>query len=173
MSNEIDIYAMPASELNSFLAEQRENGFVSLSQKKRLFALEFIQSGSYLEAATAAEIEAPQAKRWLKDPLVSAFINYLNQQKEHYSLIDASFVEVQYLTLFTKLIGEEEVPLVDKDGIAYSAKKFHSSDAVACLRDLAKVSGHFKEDPAVRVQVEGLLTEEQRAILNQKLDEHF
>ena len=172
MSNASNNYGMTQDELRSFLADQRENGFLALGQDKRLFALNFVETGSYAMASEAAMVVKDTGRRWLRDPLVSAFIAYLNQQKEHYSLIDASFVESQYLVLLAKLLGEEEVPMVNKDGAQFSAKKFHSSEAVAALRDMAKISGHYKEDSTVNVHVTNL-TDDQRRILNEKLDANY
>ena len=173
MSTDIKPSDMRPADLKSFLAEERENGFLSLTQAQRNFAIEFTKCASHLEAADHAEIPRDKALRTLRDPLVACFINYLNQQKEHYSLIDASFIEVQYLGLLSKLMGEEEVPMLDKEGTPMKRKVFHSSEAVALLRDMAKISGHYKDDPSVVVNVAAQLTEEQQALLNKALDERY
>lgn len=173
MADNSNPYGMASGELSKFLAEQRENGFLDLDQNKRLFALEFVQTGSYVESAAKAGVASDTGRRWLKDPLVSCFINYLNQQKEHYSLIDASFVESQYLGLFAKLVGEEEVDIVDKDGLAIRRKKFHASEAVAALRDMAKISGHYKEDVSLNMKLTADLSEDQKQILDKLLDGKF
>lgn len=173
MANDLSSYGMTADEQRLYLEEQRQNGFLDLPQDKRAFALEFVQSGSYVEASNAVGIQTGTGRRWLRDPLVASFIQYLNQQKEHYSLIDAGFIETQYLVLLGKLLGEEAVPMADKEGVVFQAKKFHASEAVSCLRDLAKISGHYKEEGStVNVQVTNL-TEEQRRILNEKLDANY
>ena len=164
---------MSPSELNSYLHEQRENGFTGLSQQKRLFALRFIEACSYVEAAEAADITPETGRRWLRDPLVSCFINYLNQQKEHYSLIDAGFIETQYLRLFAKLTGEEAVPFVNREGIESQVKRFDGAGAVAALRDMAKISGHYKEDPKVKVEIGTVLSEEQKKMLDDMLESNY
>lgn len=173
MSSEIKPSEMNPADLKQFLVDERENGFLSLAQDKRIFALEFVKGATYLEAADAAGIHRNVAARVLRDPLTACFINYLNQQKEHYSLIDASFIEVTYLQLLSKLMGEEKVPMLDKEGSAMERKVFHSSEAVACLRDMAKISGHYKDDPSIIVAVQTKLTEEQQAILDKALDERY
>lgn len=173
MTDASNIYGMTADEQRLFLAEQRENGFLALDQSKRAFALEFIQSGSIAESAAVAGVTPTTGRRWAKDPLVSAFINYLNQQKEHYSLIDSSFIETQYLGLLGKLLGEEPVAMVSKDGAAFEARRFDGAAAVSCLRDLAKITGLYREEgTTVNVQVTNL-TEEQRRMLNEKLDASY
>lgn len=173
MASDSTIYGMTAEELRLFLSEERENGFQRLEQKKRAFALDFIQSGSAPRSAGAVGISTETGRRWLKDPHVAAFIHYLNQQQEHYSLINASFIETQYLGLLGKLLGEEPVAMVDKDGAAFTAKKFDGSSAVSCLRDLAKISGHYKEEGStINVQVT-TLTEAQQKFLDEKLNSEY
>lgn len=171
MAESSNIYGMRSQELNAYLAEQRENGFLGLAQDKRLFGLTFVETGSYIQASDKAQVSRETGKRWLTDPLVSCFINYLNQQKEHYSLIDASFVESQYLSLFAKLMGEDEVDMVDKEGFPMSRKKFHASEAVAALRDMAKISGHYKEDNSLNIKITSDLTEDQKRLLDKALDD--
>src|SRR5690554_4796786 len=173
MSAASNLYGMSSSELSVFLAEQRENGFQALPQDKRLFGLTFVETGSYVQASEAAGVQRETGKRWLRDPLVSCFINYLNQRKEHYSLIDASFVESQYLALFAKLVGEDEVEIIDKDGNQLSRRKFHASEAVAALRDMAKISGHYKEDNSISIKIEAALSEEQKKLLDKALDDQY
>ena len=173
MASASNIYGMTADEQRSFLAEERESGFIRLEQPKRMFALEFVATGSIAEACKAGGIKSDAGRRWLRDPHIAAFIHYLNQQQEHYSLINASFIETQYLSLLGKLLGEEEVALVDKDGAQFRAKKFDGSGAVAALRDLAKISGHYKEDgTTVNVQVT-TLTDAQKKFLDEKLNREY
>ena len=173
MASAFNIYGMTADEQRSFLAEERENGFRNLEQSKRAFALEFVATGSLTEAAAAGGIQPAAARRWVRDPHIAAFIHYLNQQQEHYSLINAGFIETQYLSLLSKLLGEEEVALVDKDGAQYRAKKFDGAGAVSCLRDLAKISGHYKEDGNnITVQVT-TLTDAQKKFLDEKLNNEY
>ncbi|MNO38270.1 hypothetical protein D3C76_283710 [compost metagenome] len=173
MSSDTKPSDLTPSDLKQLLVDNRENGFLSLNQAQRVFGLEFAKGATYLEAADTAGIHRSQAARTLRDPLVACFINYLNQQKEHYSLIDASFIEVTYLTLLSKLMGEEEVPMLDKEGAPMSRKVFHSSEAVALLRDMAKISGHYKDDPSIIVNVQTKLTEEQQLLLDKVLDERY
>lgn len=174
MTDASDSYGMTPEERKIYLAQQRENGFQDLDQKKRLFVLNFIETGSYTQAASAAKVGSDTGKRWLRDPLVQAFKRYLNEQQEHYSLIDAGFVETQYLQLFAKLTGEEAVAMVDKDGRSFEAKQFQGAAAVSCLKDLAKISGHYKEDGSVvNVQVNTALTDAQRKLLDEQLNNAF
>lgn len=132
-------------DLKKFLEKNRQNGFLDLQDQHKQFAQEFLRCYSHLQAADAAQIPRSIAMRVLNDPLVQCFLTYLREKKETYTLIDTAFVESQYLSLYGKLIGEEEVPMVDKDGVCFQGKKFHASEAVSALRDMAKSTKFFKE----------------------------
>lgn len=179
MSEISALYDENPEGLKAWLETNRLNGFSDLSQAERLLALEYVKTGDRFEAAKAAGIAPNRILRTLRDPLVQEFIKYLNDQRQHYSLIDASFVEVQYLSLYGKLIGEEEVPIVDKDGFVLMRHKFHASESVAALRDIAKMSGVYKEEQsAVNVNI-GLggqtvkLTPEQQAAFDEVLNDRY
>lgn len=178
MNSISDLYSGNPEGLKSWLETNRLNGFSDLPQKERLFALEFVKSGDRFEAAKRAGIASNQTLRTLREPLVQEFIQYLNAQKQHYSLIDASFIEVQYLTLYGRLMGEEEVAVLDKEGFVQMRHKFHGSESVAVLRDMAKMAGVYKDDPAVNVNINGApavkaLTADQQDTLDRVLDDKF
>lgn len=165
---------MTPEQLRSFLAEERENGFLHLDQDGRLFAIEFTRCGSVPEAADAVKISRERAKRMIRDPLVRNFINYLNQQKEHYSLIDASFIETQYLELLAMVLGKEDVAMVNKDGMTFTARAFDGNVARGVLQDLAKISGNFKDDPSVVINQNNVnLSDSQKAALDKLLDADY
>lgn len=172
MSGSYDTYGMAPQEFANFLTEQRQNGYSALSQRDRQFALEFIQTGSYVAAAKAVGVSSQTGARLLKDPLVSSFVNHLNQRKEHYSLIDASFIETQYLVLFAKLSGEEPVDFIDKDGCQQTGRKFDGPAAVSALRDMAKISGNYREDGTLQVSlIAADLTDDQKKLLGAAIDD--
>lgn len=180
MSNVSSLYEQNLDGLKDLLASNRLNGFADLPAKHRLFALEYFKEPNHYKAAEAADIGRASAIRTLRDPLVQEFLKYLREKQEHYTLIDKSFIEVQYLTLYGKLLGEDEVPMVDKDGCAFKAKKFHASEAVSALRDMAKSVEFFKDEGAkvnVSVGVNNFatvdLTDEQKAILDAALNEQY
>lgn len=173
MSDDYSMYGMNPDECATYLTEQRQNGFTALSQRDRRFALDFIQSGSYVEASKAAGVSTAVGRRLMRNPLVSAFISYLNQRQEHYSLIDAGFIETQYLSLFAKLIGEDDIPMVDKEGGQFQGKKFDGPAAVSALRDMAKISGHYKEESNLTVEMSAKLTDDQRALLDKLTESKF
>jgi phage terminase small subunit len=153
----------------------RLNGFADLTAQQRLFALEYHKEPNHLTAADAAGIGRTAAMRTFRDPLVQEFLKHLREKQEHYTLIDKGFIEVQYLSLYGKLIGEEDVAFVDKEGDTQMVRKFHASEAVSLLRDMAKTIGVLKEEGAnVTFNMNNVnLTDEQKSILDAALDAKF
>lgn len=180
MSSVTSLYEQNLNGLKEHLESNRLNGFADLPANHRIFALEYFKEPDRFKAAEVAGIAKSGALRVLRDPLVQEFLKYLRDKQEHYTLIDKGFIEVQYLNLFGKLIGEEDVQMVDKDGVAFTAKKFHASEAVSALRDMAKSINFFgDESPKLSVNV-GVnnfanveLTDEQKAILDAALDAKY
>lgn len=167
--------------LEQFLESNRLNGFMDLDLKARSFILEYVQTHNRNAAAQAVDISKDQGTRILQDPLGREFLKYVQGKRQHYSLVNAAFIEIQQLDLLTKLLGEEEVPMVDKDGRPYQAKKFHSSEAVALLRDMSKSAGLIDD---TRIKINNVnntsssatnveLTDDQKKILDQVLDGKF
>ena len=146
---------MKQEDYELWLKTQVDSGFPELSLAARQFAIEMIECRDHLLAADLAQIPRNQAMKMWRHPLVQAFMAYLNEKRTNYSLIDSSFIEVQYLSLFNKLMGNEEVPMVDKDGTAISRKKFHASEAVAALGAMAKAVDFFGDSKPIRLEHTG------------------
>lgn len=130
------------------VAKAREEGFTCLTPIERQFALEFVVSGSTLKAlATQFEIPLPNLTRMYNDPVVRAFIADLQAEVLQHKLINEQWVESQIMKIWPQLIGEETVPMVDKSGAAFNAKKFHSTEVTSLLKhfggnqDQKKVGG--------------------------------
>lgn len=113
----------------------REEGFTCLTPIERQFALEFVVSGSTLKAL-AAQFEMPlsNATKIYNDPVVRAFMADLQAEVLQHKLINEAWVEGQIMKIWPQLIGEEPVPLVDKSGAAFQARKFHSTEVTSLLK---------------------------------------
>jgi hypothetical protein len=149
-----------------------------LCTQHKHFCYEYITTYNIYEAADAASIARTVARRTFQKPLVQEFIQYLNAEKQHYSLISAAFIESQYLSLYGRLLGEEQINTLDKDGNEISVLKFHGPEAVSALRDMARSTGFYKEEPKTAVNVhvslnDVKLTNDQKAVLDAALDASY
>ena len=113
----------------------REEGFICLTPVERQFALEFVVSGCTLQAL-ARQFEMPLSTmmKMYNDPVVRAFMADLQAEVLQHKLINEQWVEGQIMKIWPQLIGEEAVPLVDKSGAAFNAKKFHSTEVTSLLK---------------------------------------
>ena len=131
------------SDLEHLIARNRESGWVDLSEREKAFAVEYTTNG-FKHKAAAESVGLSDGLRQLRKPLVGAFIAFLQESSLNAKMITQSFVEQKYLELLPKLMGEEEIPMVDlKTGETFHAKKLHSAEVVSVLRDLGKSSGYI------------------------------
>jgi len=113
----------------------REGGFVVLTPMERQFGMEFVVTGSTLDAlAKQFKLPMTDIRRMYNYPVVRAFISDLQAEVLQHKLVNEQWVEGQILKIWPQLLGEEPVPLVDKSGNAFSAKKFHSTEVTSILK---------------------------------------
>ena len=145
--------------VNKDLVERnRLSDWEDLSPEQRAFAYEYLQNGyNHREAAKVAGYKPDNGYRMLRHPLIASFILKLQEEAYDQSLLTKQFVEAQYLEILPKLKGQEDVPMITGQGEEILAKKFHSAETVAVLRDLSKISGMQVEEKqnrnAVNVQI--------------------
>jgi len=131
----------------------REDGFVCLTPLERQFALEFVVSGCTLKAlATQFDIPLRDITKMYNDPVVRGFIADLQAEVLQHKLINEQWVESQIMKIWPQLMGEETVPLVDKSGAAFNAKKFHATEVTSLLKHFGGNSDQ-KHAGGVHVQI--------------------
>lgn len=115
--------------------QAREQGFTCLNPTERQFGIDFVVcGGSLLEIAKHMNIAIREAKAMFNDPIVRGFIADLQAEVLQHRLVNEQWVEGQILEHWPKLTGEEPVPLIDKNGDAYLARKYHSTEIVSILK---------------------------------------
>ena len=129
------------------IERNRDSGWPDLPDQRKGFGYIYLSNGyNHREAAKKVGFSKNSGMKILREPLVSAFIQYLQEKHFTTSIITKQFVEDQYLQILPYLKGEEEIPIVNGQGGTANVKKFHASELTAVLRDLSKVTGYQKED---------------------------
>ena len=136
---------MNSEDLNKQIADNRANGWPDLTEAQKLFGMAYVESYVINTSAMSAGVSAVEAGKWLRDPLMLEFINELQSHLNNRSVITKDFINLQWLKLMPKLMGEEEVPIFDK-GVTVMEKKFHSSEAVSLLKELSKSTDFYEVD---------------------------
>ena len=173
MADPIDTLALKENSLE-LIERNRETNWADLPDQKKAFAYEYVVNGyKHGNAAETVGLARSGGLRVLRDPLVSAFIQHLQEKHFTTSIITKQFVEDQYLQILPFLKGEEEIPIVNGQGIEGMAKKFHASELTGVLRDLSKVTGYQKEDESnkniTNIQINlGAVVSDPEKIINER-----
>lgn len=123
----------------------RENAWADFDPKKRMFAYYYLEDYNHRRAAERAGFPPQKGLALSREPLVAALIADLQEQMQLRTTINADFIRTKWLELLPKLMGEEEVAMVDKEGLQFAAKKFHSADATRALVELGKSTKFYAD----------------------------
>lgn len=145
VADDCQILSQDKESVDASIARNKREDWPDLTPEKRAFALVYVVNYSHRDAAISVGLPANRGINLIRDPLVAAFIKDIQDKDLIPNLITEDFVRTHMVNLLPKLLGEEEVSLIDKEGEEFSAKKFHAADAVSLLKELAK-STKFYED---------------------------
>lgn len=131
-------------EYNAIIERNKKSDWADLEPRERAFAYSYLADYNHRRAAQSINLSADHGIRILRRPLVSAFIQFLQERSHIANTITDDFVRTQMVNLLPKLLGQEPVPLVDKDGGEFDALKFHPSESVNLLREMAKSTKFYE-----------------------------
>lgn len=135
------------SSVKEEIEKHRIQGWVELDHERLLFASTYISSGyCHIEAANELEISKNQARKFLNDPLVRAYLRDYSENISETSHITVDFLRVKLMDLIPKLEGKEKVSIfVPQMAASVEACKFHPAELLRALDALGKHIG-FNED---------------------------
>ncbi|MCK5609670.1 hypothetical protein KAR91_47795 [Candidatus Pacearchaeota archaeon] len=132
-------------ESTALIERNKKEGWPDLPPQRRAFALRYIIDYDHRESAKEAGLNENYALKYIREPLTSAYISYLQEEANISNVITNDFIRTQFLNLIPMLSGQVEVPMiVGKDGDAVSAKKFHSNELISVLKELAKSTKFYE-----------------------------
>lgn len=137
--------SLTPSDLQKAIESEKAADFPSISGKDRMFGIHYVGCYNVKEAASAAGVTKDYGANLLRNPIFCAFVQEVQRGREAVTLISKDFATFHWLKLLPKLMGEEEVPMVDKEGDEFMAKKFHSNEVVAALKEINKMAGVVEE----------------------------
>lgn len=148
-----DSLASLLKNANEVIARNKDNDYVDLDPKKKAFVFKYLESYELRDAAEAVGVSRETARKWLREPLVSAFLNEWQQEMGQRSVITRDFVNQQWLKLLPKVMGEEAVAMVDKEGSAFEAKEFDAVAVTRVLTELSKSTNFYNEGSGSKAAV--------------------
>lgn len=126
----------------------KENGWPDLTPIQRAFGFQFLVCRSPRKAAEEVGMSPNRGAVWLRNPLVSAFVQYLQEAQAIRFGIDADFAMMEMLESLDKFKGEEAINMIDRDGMEISGKKFHPEQYLGIMKEFNKVAGLYKDSKA-------------------------
>jgi hypothetical protein len=135
-------------EIAVIVERHADEGWKNLRPDFRAFAHAYLESYSHVKAAQV--IGKPGlGLRYMRDPVVAAYIVWLQDKYQADNLISENFVAQKLLEIIPKLAGEEDVEIVGRNGEVMTAKKFHAAELIAALKDLSRFARYTESVESV------------------------
>lgn len=131
-------------EVANQIQRHRETNWKDLDIDLKAFSYAYLESYNHRRAAEKIGVNPDKGISYIRNPIVTAFINHLQDQMGMSNIITEDFVRQQWLQLLPKLAGEEEIPILDKDGIQGTAKVFHAGALVSALKELSRSTKFYE-----------------------------
>ena len=145
MESKNELLPRDLSDLNAAIEYNRKNNWPDIPARTLVFLHEYSIVGDLSAASKKIGTNNATGYRILRDPLVRARLDDLQENLSNATVITRAFVELQYLETLEQVNGDVEVPNVTKDGDVVMAKRFSSSGKIQVLRDMSQFAGMKKE----------------------------
>jgi len=131
--------------LKNCIARNKEQGWPDVTVKEKTFAAEYLYSHDHRDAAELAGFPKSKGVALLRSPLVAAYLESLQEKVTIRRIIDRDFIESEMVQLYYMAKGEEEIHMVDKDGLQLSVKNANLPAARGILKDMAESTKFFED----------------------------
>lgn len=130
---------------DAYLEKQQAENFPDLSDQLRAFAQEYVTNGyKHREAAIEVGRAASGALKLVRNPLVCAYVRYLQDIRVDSSYVTKDFMDAKLEELQDMAMGEADIAVVLADGTETQAKKFQGELALKVLQKRGELSGAAK-----------------------------
>lgn len=120
------------------------NGFQDLTLNEHAFCLNYVVHYDERRAASESGYSKSHGARLLRKPLIAACIKWMQENRQIANHVTEEMIRTCLLNLVPKLSGDEEIPVVTKDGFTVMARKFHSSELLNLLKMLREMADDYK-----------------------------
>jgi hypothetical protein len=154
----VDLRSLDEESFKKTMEEQATLGWPDVTDQEKVFVVRYLVDFNHKKAAEESGIDPDKALRVLRDPLINAYTKWLRRGLEARELLTREMVAHHWLEALPKLRGEEEIPLVTKDGQQTKGKKYHASEYVRALVELSRITNLTPEEihqskPSVQVNL--------------------
>jgi hypothetical protein len=145
VENNIEYLPSVLKPSEDVLKYNKENGWPDVPAQTKVFLHEYAIVGNLKNACAKVNIGKDKGSRILRDPLVQGYLADIQEGLYQGTLINRSFVEIQYLEFLEQANGDVPVPHVTKDGDVVIARSFNANAKLGILRDMSQWAGMKKE----------------------------
>jgi len=132
-------------ESEALILRNKAENWPDLPPQRKAFALRYIIDYDHRAAAKEVKLNETYDLKYIREPLTSAYIAYLQEESNISNVITNDFIRTQFLNLIPMLSGQVEVPMiVGTTGLQVEAKKFHASELISVLKELAKSTKFYE-----------------------------
>ena len=103
---------------------------------QRVFAITYANTHSVSQACIKLGIPITTGYQWLSHGGVKSLIVAIQEEQEHTTIVTQRMIEGLWLEALPKLMGEEEVPYIDKEGTQMYGKKFYDASLITLLKEM-------------------------------------
>lgn len=146
MTSSNELIDLNSKDFSEKLALQEANGWPDLAPNEKAFLANYAQTYSVAKAAASVDsIGTSRGNTLLRNPLAVAFLNKIQDVMASRSVITRDFVNMQWLNLLPKVMGEEEIAMVDREGCSFMGKKFDAAAATKVVTELSKSTNFYAD----------------------------
>jgi hypothetical protein len=127
------------------LERNRSSGWPDVSPKAKVFVHEYSVCGNITSACKRVSIGRDRGMRMLRDPIIRAYLDSLEEGLRNDTIITRAFVELQMLETLEQVNGDVDVPNVTKDGEVVWGPRFNGTGKIALLKEMKGLAGMNKE----------------------------
>ena len=114
-----------------------------LNNKDQAICLSWVESYNVTKVAEKFGTNTHKIYCILRKAEAQEYIQILMEEEYTGAIITADFIKTHYLSLLPKVLGEEDVNLINASGDAFSGKKFDAPATLGVLRDMSKTVEGF------------------------------
>lgn len=125
----------------------RKNDWSDLEDNRRAFAQIYTTNGyNHRQAAEEIGLHPDMGIRLKREPLTSAYIEFLQNQTYQANLVTKPLLDAKLDILEDIAMGEMAIPIVTASGGEITAKKFHPELAMKVIEKRSQLGGFTKDD---------------------------
>ena len=116
----------------------KNSAWQGVDESLLLFVFTYMAEYNLPKSAQAAGFSTADARILIRTPLVIALIADESRDNRMVNSVTEDFVAAGWMQVYDKVMGHEEVFLIDKHGSEVMGRKFHSGEALTIMKEFQR-----------------------------------